>query len=323
MNYYNQQGPAQYAQHQQSRKDQQMNQLLQMMMQMKQFKQRGKQWEQGQALEREQFELSKKRQATTEKYNEYLMKPKPPTQTSMMQTIDWMVATGIAPNRQAAFPMYKGFKTPERLKMEAAARAEGAGTGKFKKETTPKQTTYDKRIARLQGLLDDKKISQETFDRKAAGLKVKPTKEELIAKGLPIREKNETFVKSTFKAVRENGGAELIGRDKVKDAPGAFPTVDGVRIDMPFKYGVAVKNIEDGEGNTEDRNIVNSYDVMLDMVRNEIIPLWGGGIRNFRKFQAANPPSVMEEQWKKIPPEERPTIKFDYGQAKIWFEIYK
>jgi hypothetical protein len=321
MNYYNTGSPAQYAQHQQSRKDRQVSQLLQMMMQMKQFKQGGKQWEQEQALEREQFELSKKRQAATEKYNEYLMKPKPPTPSSMMQTIDWMVATGIAPNRQAAFPMYKGLKTEERLRMEARARAEEKARATPPKKTT--LSTYDKRIARLQNLLDDKKISQETFDRRAAGLKPKPTKEELIAKGLPIREKNETFVKSTFKVVREKGGAELIGRDKVKDAPGAFPTVDGIRIDMPFKYGVAVKNIKDGIGNTEDRNIVNSYDIMLDMVRNQIIPLWGGGKRNYLKFKAANPPPVMEAQWKKLPPEERPTIKFDYAQAKIWFEIYK
>jgi len=300
MNYYNMQGPAQYTQHQQSRRDRQMGNLLQMMMQMKQFKQREGQWEQGQALEREQFELSKKRQAATEKYNEYLMKPKPPTATSAMKTIKYMVAVGIAPNEKVAFDMYKGFKTPERIKMEAAAKAEGAGTGRFKKETPPKLTTYDKKKIRYDQLLADKKITQEQYDKGLLGITPPTTKEDILRKGYPARASNEKFVKDTRDAV-DNLEAEA--RGQVKKLPGSVPIVEGIRIDMPYHYCVAKMNIEDGVATVKDEKTARKYDRMFQAFKDKILPAYS----NFKEF--INDKSRGAD--------------WDVIQVRTWFKIYK
>jgi hypothetical protein len=75
MNYYNQQGPAQYAQHQQSRKDRQTSQLLQMMMQMKQFKEGQKQFEVEQETARDKQDWLEKYQQGTLDYYRFQANP--------------------------------------------------------------------------------------------------------------------------------------------------------------------------------------------------------------------------------------------------------
>ncbi|MGY5865954.1 MAG: hypothetical protein RTV41_15235 [Candidatus Thorarchaeota archaeon] len=75
MNYYNQQGPAQYAQHQQSRKDQQMSNLLRMMMQMKSFKERQRQFDIGQESAQKTQDWREQYQQSTMDYQKFLMNP--------------------------------------------------------------------------------------------------------------------------------------------------------------------------------------------------------------------------------------------------------
>ena len=226
------------------------------------------------------------------------MKPKPPTPSSTMKTIEYMVATGIAPDRGSAYNMYKGFKTEERIKMEARAKAEVKAEFTPPKET--KLTTYDKKKIRYDQLLADKKITQEQYDKGLLGITPPTTKEDILRKGYPARASNEKFVKDTRDAV-DNLEAEA--RDQVKKLPGAIPLVEGIRIDMPYHYCVAKMNVEDGVATAKDEKTIRKYDRMFQAFQEKILPAYS----NFKEF--------INDKNK--------GADWDVIQVKTWFKIYK
>ena len=300
--YYHAQDPAQYAQFQQSRKDQQFQNMLRMMMQLQALKQDRSQWEQSmglkqqqQALDVEQFKSLDRYRKAQEKYNEYLMKPKPPTPSATMKTIEYMVGMGIAPDRKTAFNMYKGLKDPERIRLEAQARAEGTAAGKG---TTTTPTTFDRKKSALDKKVQEGAITQQQADQALLGIKPPVSESEKIRKGYPTRDANLRFASSAHE------GAILKDmRKQIKGAEGAFPTVDGVRVDMPTKYGAAMMNVEDRVATPEDKQIIRKYDAMFQAFVNMVLP-------NYKSFKEFAQSSGRGKDW-------------DMKQVKLWFDIYK
>ena len=298
MNYYSMQGPAQYAQSQQSRQDQQMSNLLRMMMQMKQFKEKQRQWGENQQFKREQLEVNRKRQEATEKYYEHLAKPKPPTPTAVMKTVDWMVETGIAPNRKVGYDMYRGFKDPERIRIEAQARAEGIAAGKPQSSQTI--TTYDKKKTDLEKAYQEGKISQEEYTqgkKTLLGISTTSRKDTTYV----IRDKNEAFVQRTLGDMVTKDIIKA-ARQQIKGLPDAIPVLDGVRLDMPFKYNVAKFNEEDNAQTEADKRRVLKYDAMFQAFRENVLPRFN----SFKEFMASN----KGKDW-------------DLKQVRLWFDIYR
>jgi len=301
--YYGSQGPAQYAMRQQSRQDQQMQNMLRMMMQLRAMKQDRTQWEQGQAMKQQEFALDKEQlksidqhRKAQERYQQHLMEPKPLTPSATMKTIEYMVDRGIAPNAKAAYDMYKGFKDPDRIRVEAQAKAEGTAAGKPPTQT--KQTAYDKQIAKANQLFDEGKISQEVLDRKTAGLSPPQSEDEKIRKGYSTRDKNLAFVSKAHAKVDVKDM-----KKQIKGVSGAFPTVDGVRVDMPTKYGTAVMNTEDRVATPEDEAIIRKYDKMFQAFIGNVLPTYN----SFKEFATDK---AKGKDW-------------DMKQVKRWFDIYR
>ncbi len=291
--YYSPQDPARYYQYQQSRNDQKMTNMLQMMMQMRALKQRQNQFAQ-------QQELAERRQEATERYYKYLAKPKPITPSETMKTIEYMVRTGIAPNRKDAYNLYKGLKDPERIKLEAQARAEGTQLGKG--PDIPTITDRDKKKSDLESAYKAGSITKEEYiqgKKNLLGITSSSRKDTTYT----IRAGNERFVRDTLDNI--GGTKEIIkmARGQVKGLPGATPISDGVRIDMPFKYGVAKMNVEDKGQTEQDERIIRKYDKMFQEFLDNVMP-------NFKNFKDFISTPGKGKDW-------------DFPQVKIWFEIYK
>ena len=140
--YYGGQGPAQYAMSQQSRRDQQFQNMINLMLQMQQFKEGQKQFgvqqqqfEETQKLDWENLALRQKEHEELTKQREFQRQPKPYAPSEMMKNIEYLVKTGIAPDRPSAYRLVKNIKTLKRIADEAEAKAQGGGTGKFAKKT--------------------------------------------------------------------------------------------------------------------------------------------------------------------------------------------
>jgi len=291
MNYYGT-DPARYAMHQQSRQDQRMSNLLNMMMQMQAMKQRRSMWEQEQALQKEQLASIDRYRRAQEK--EWAKPPAPPTPSSTMKTIEEMVAAGIAPNRKIAFDMYKGLKDPERIKLEAQMRKEGEEAGKSPTE----QTAFDRKKTALQKRVASGEITQQQMDQALLGIKPPQTEGEKIRKGYATRDKNLAFAS---KAHSQISISDM--KKQVKGVPGAVPTVDGVRVDMPTQYGAAMMNVEDRVATPEDEYIIRKYDTMFQAFMDNVLP-------NFKKFKDFRDDKGRGKDW-------------DLKQVKRWFDIYK
>jgi len=304
--YYHAQDPAQYYSQRQGRKDSQFQNMLRMMMHLQNMKQDRSQWEQGQAMKQQQFALDKEQFKSIDQYRKqqaayqkHLMKPTPPTPTSTMKTIEYMVAAGIAPDRKSAMNIFKGLKDPERIKVEAQARAEGTAAGQ--PPETPTVTQYEQKRRDLKTALDSGSITPEEF---AQGSKARlgiPKKSDAV-KDVKT---NRAFVQKTFAAYDSMDAVVDAAREQVKGIPGAVPTRDGVRLDMPTKYNVAQLNREYKVEQPKDNAIIELYDEMFDTFLNYMLP-------DFKSFKNMMKNSDIAKD-----------KEIDLKQVKLWFQIYK
>lgn len=297
MNYYGT-DPARYAMHQQSRQDQKISNLLNMMMQMQAMKERRSKWEQEQSLQKEQLASIDRYRRAQEK--EWAKPPAPPTPSSTMKTIEDMVAAGIAPNRKTAFDMFKGLKDPERIKLEAQMRAEGTAAGK--PPTEPTITQYEKKKRDLKVMFDSGKITPAEYANGIKELVGVPTK--TIDKTKDIKT-NKAFVQKAFSAYGSMEEVINAAREQVKGVPGAVPTRDGVRLDMPTKYNVAQLNREYKIERPEDTAVIELYDEMFDTFLTEMLPKF----RSFKHMLKASDIAKDDE--------------IDLKQIRLWYKIYK
>ena len=147
--YYN--NPASYYESEQSRREQKLQNALQLMMQLKAFQERQRQaqtqeeqWGQQQELDWNKLALQQREHESLADWRKYQQQPKPPAPSDAMKTIEYLVETGVAPDRKTAWQYYKGIKSLKQIEEEANAKAKGAGTGYYKPKSTDIKKEEDK-----------------------------------------------------------------------------------------------------------------------------------------------------------------------------------
>ena len=190
-------------------------------------------------------------------------------------------------------------ETPEeridRIKKEATARAEVAA--KFKKEPDPTQFEVKKGI--WDAKLRTGEATQEQYDEVMWGIKPKPTKEEILAKGANPRQANDSWLKDLYKNLDRKAVEKSSKKAKAR------PIVMGISIDMPYAYNLAVLNRNDGVPSPKDIDTIEKYDGMFRYFNDVLLKGKALSFKDFMKLPEARDPD------------------FDKMQIKKWYEYYE
>ena len=183
----------------------------------------------------------------------------------------------------------------DRIKKEATIRAEVAA--KFKKEPDPTQFEVKKGI--WDAKLRTGEATQEQYDEVMWGIKPKPTKEEILAKGANPRQANDSWLKDLYKNLDRKAVEKSSKKAKAR------PVVMGVSIDMPYAYNLAVLNKNDGVPSPKDIDTIQKYDGMFRYFNDVLLKGKALSFKDFMKLPEARDPD------------------FDKMQIKKWYEYYK
>ena len=169
MPVYQNQGPQQYAMHQQNRKDDWIRQLLQMFMMKQRQGRQDERWEQEHELSQRRTKAYETQAETQRKQAE---KPGKPSAFYEKFITAYQIFGGDAKlaYQKATDPTWEPPKTSERIEEESAARARGAGTGKFappKGITPTSKATAAESLRRYNIKRDEDKIAAQVSDDEA------------------------------------------------------------------------------------------------------------------------------------------------------------
>ncbi len=283
----------------------QMNQQQQQQMQQQQQQQEQEQWKRG-IVERE---ITLKEQKAQEK----------PGQTKwdfQKQYAKYMIETQQWDNDQAATYLARNEVPQKLIELPAGEMAKIEKHFKIKdfnqlppnkqirfielyaSKKRPKPTQFDRKKTEWDRKLKTGEATQSQYDEVVWGVRPKPTKEEVLAKGANPRQANATWLKDVYKNV-DTGAIEKEAK-KAK----ARPSVRGVALDMPYKYNLAILNREDRVETPEDLDTIAKYEVLFRYFSEKFVKK----ALSFKEFLL-------------LPEAKNPNL--DKKQIRRWYEMYE
>lgn len=177
------------------------------------------------------------------------------------------------------------------------------------------QTAFDKKREMLGERLTAGEITKGEHDKSLLGIAIKKSDAEMRRESYSARDANirqvADILKRTSQKYKNNPEKEM--RKMVRDVPGALPTAEGIRLDMPRQYNQAILNKKDGVATSDDFAIIEKYDMMFKLFQEDLL---GKGILTFKDYLAMPP----------TPGQETPLAMdkdIDNRFMKMWFDIYK
>jgi hypothetical protein len=268
--------------------------------------------EQARIARKEEFERKKEERANDAEMRRLavLERPEKPTAepTSITEAKEYARANGVSLGEAMNITMkIKPEETPAQIEESAFRKARGERRGAPPQPREP--NAYEMRKADIKTAVERGEITQEEGTKLLIGV-AKDSSD--LWKKASVRRGNEAFVGTTLDALIAGDIKKYIGKakDDIK-ASGGFPpyTTEGFRRDMPRKYNVAVKNIDEDAADLSDWDTKDQYEEMYTTFIKQILP----SFKHFKDFMNSKEKLAVDIKADNL---------YDKGELAKWFKLY-